>query len=588
LLPIPNERKLSDYIAKSAIIDSRALEKQIRVAILSSFTLNGIEETLRVKCFEQKVRCSTYVSRYNQYNQDILDPNSDLYKFLPDISLLIIDTRSILKNLFYTPYSVSSEERQKYIDNRARELLTLVKTFTKRSNSKLIINNFNIATYSPYGICEVKVEYGLKQMIEDLNSKLNSLLRSEPAVYIYDFNAFVTKYGEGNVFDYRQFLVGDIKVALNYIPYLAEDWMAYIKPTLGLNRKCIVLDLDNTLWGGIVGEDGYEGIELGPKAPGAAFVEFQRHLLSLYQRGVVLAINSKNNPEDALKVIRNHPYMVLREENFASLRINWNDKITNMSEIAEELNIGLDSIVYFDDDPVNRELMLKVFPEILTVDLPNDPSLYAPILMSLNDFDVLKLTEEDTKRGQMYAQQRKRIELEKTSTNLDDYLSHLGIRVTVKKADEFTIPRIAQLILKTNQFNLTTRRYQEEDIMKFSKDESMLVACAQVEDKFGDNGITGAYIIKKDSPLEWTIDTFLLSCRVMGRGVEEAIMGFILNAAKKEGVVTVRGQYIPTKKNKACEQFLGNLGFKKEGQNWIYSLHDNLIKIPNYLELKID
>ena len=588
MLPIPNERKLSDYIAKSAIIDSSTLEKQIRVAILSSFTLNGIEETLRVKCFEQKVRCSTYVSRYNQYNQDILDPNSDLYKFLPDISLLMIDSRSILKNLFYTPYSVSSEERQKYIDNRVRELLTLVKTFTKRSNSKLIINNFNIPTYSPYGICEVKVEYGLKQMIGDLNSKLNSLLRSEPAVYIYDFNAFVTKYGEGNVFDYRQFLVGDIKVALNYIPYLAEDWMAYIKPTLGLNRKCIVLDLDNTLWGGIVGEDGYEGIQLGPKAAGAAFVEFQRHLLSLYQRGVVLAINSKNNPEDALKVIRNHPYMVLREENFASLRINWNDKISNMREIAEELNIGLDSIVYFDDDPVNRELMLKVFPEILTVDLPNDPSLYAPILMSLNDFDVLKLTEEDTKRGQMYAQQRKRIELEKTSANLDDYLSQLGIRVIVKKADEFTIPRIAQLILKTNQFNLTTRRYQEEDIMKFSKEENMLVACAQVEDKFGDNGITGAYIIKKDSPLEWTIDTFLLSCRVMGRGVEEAIMGFILNAAKKEGVVTVNGQYIPTKKNKACEQFLGNLGFKKEGQNWIYSLHDNLIKIPSYLELKIE
>lgn len=586
MLPIPNERKLSDYISKSAIIDNSTLEKQIRVAILSSFTLNGIEETLRVKCFELKVRCSTYVSRYNQYNQDILDPKSDLYKFLPDISLLMIDTRSILKNLFYTPYSVSSEERQKYIDNRARELLTLVKTFTKRSNSKLIINNFNIPTYSPYGICEVKVEYGLKQMIEDLNSKLKSLLRSEPTVYIYDFNAFVTKYGEGNVFDYRQFLVGDIKVALNYLPYLAEDWMAYIKPTLGLNRKCIVLDLDNTLWGGIVGEDGYEGIELGPKAPGAAFVEFQRHLLSLYQRGVVLAINSKNNPEDALEVIRKHPYMVLREENFASLRINWNDKITNMREIAEELNIGLDSIVYFDDDPVNRELMLKIFPEILTVDLPNDPSLYAPILMSLNDFDVLKLTEEDTKRGQMYAQQRKRIELEKTSTNLDDYLSQLGIRVTVKKADEFTIPRIAQLVLKTNQFNLTTRRYQEEDIMKFSKEESMLVACAQVEDKFGDNGITGAYIIKKDSPLEWTIDTFLLSCRVMGRGVEEAIMGFILKAAKKEGVITVKGQYIPTKKNKACEQFLGNLGFKKEGQNWIYSLHDNLIKIPSYMELK--
>ncbi|HET7391946.1 MAG TPA: HAD-IIIC family phosphatase, partial [Nitrososphaeraceae archaeon] len=405
---------------------------------------------------------------------------------------------------------------------------------------------------------------------------------------IYDFNAFVTKYGEINVFDYRQFFFGDIKVALDYIPYLAEDLMGYIKALLGINRKCIALDLDNTLWGGVLGEVGFEGIDLGPSAPGSGFVEFQRLLLSLNQRGVILAINSRNNAEDALNVIRDHPYMVLREENFASLKINWNDKISNMKEIAEELNIGLDSISYIDDDPINRELMSKALPEVLTVDLPQDSSLYTRTLMGLSDFNLLTITSEDIKRGQMYVQQRKRIELGKTlASDLEGYLSQLGIRIKIKKADQFTIPRIAQLILKTNQFNLTTFRYQEEDVRRFSQDKNILIGCAQTEDKFGDNGITGAFIVRKNGPSEWTIDTFLLSCRVIGRGVEDAIMGFILNEAKGEGVTKIKCQYIPTKKNKPCEEFLPNCGFKREGEYWIW-LPDIPAKIPRHLDLLVE
>jgi FkbH-like protein len=582
------EPKLSHYIIKSKSIDNSKLEKKIRVALLSSFTINGLEETFRVKCAENRLACTTYVSGYNQYNQDILNTGSDLYKFSPDITFLILDTRSILKDLFYSPYSVSAADRREFIDKRSSELIDLAKTFTKRLNAKLVITNFSIPTYSPYGICETKTEYGLQYMIENLNDRLNGALLAEPSVYIYDFNAFVAKYGENNVFDYRQFFFGDIKVALDYIPYLAEDLMGYIKALLGINRKCIALDLDNTLWGGVLGEVGFEGIDLGPSAPGSGFVEFQRLLLSLNQRGVILAINSRNNAEDALNVVRDHPYMVLREENFASLKINWNDKISNMKEIAEELNIGLDSISYIDDDPINRELMSKALPEVLTVDLPQDSSLYTRTLMGLNDFNLLTITSEDIKRGQMYVQQRKRIELERTlASDLEDYLSQLGIRIKIKKADQFTIPRIAQLILKTNQFNLTTFRYQEEDVRRFSQDKNILIGCAQTEDKFGDNGITGAFIVRKNGPSEWTIDTFLLSCRVIGRGVEDAIMSFILNEAKGEGVTKIRCQYIPTKKNKPCEEFLPNCGFKREGEYWVWS-PDIPTKIPRHLDLLVE
>ena len=576
---------LSYYIAKARNIDSKSFERKLNVAILGSFTLNGLEEIIRVKCAQKQIHCSTYVSGYNQYNQEILNASSKLYEFKPDVTFLILDTRTVLGNLFYSPYSASIAERRKFIENKSEELFTLVKAFN-RSNSKLIITNFCVPTYSPYGICETKEEYGLQEMVRDLNNKLIQNTAEEPSVYVYDFNSFITKHGESNVFLARQFLLGDIKIDLDYLSRLAEDFMGYIKPILGINLKCMVFDLDNTLWGGVVGEDGFDGIKLGTTPPGNAFVEFQRYVLALHQRGVILAINSKNNPDDALKVIREHPNMILHEENFACLKINWNDKVSNMKEIAEELNIGLDSLAFFDDDPVNREYVKMSLPEITVVELPKDPSAYATILQNMNDFNVLKITEEDSKRGEMYLQQRKRKDLEKTASNLEDFLKQLDIKITIKKSNTFTIPRISQLTLKTNQFNLTTRRYQEEDIRKFSQDKNMLIGCAQVEDKFGDNGITGAFIVKKNDT-EWTIDTFLLSCRVMGRDVEKAIMGYIINEAKKEKITKVVAEFISTKKNKPSEDFLASCGFQKEGENWFYFI-DDTFKIPHHLTVNVE
>ena len=582
------EPNLSYFIAKARSIDGRSFQKKIRVAILSSFTINGLEEALRVKCAESDITCATYLCGYGQYNQDILDQSSKLYEFSPDITFMIIDTRSVLSTLFYTPYTIPANDRRTYIDKRVADFVNLVKTFKNRTSSKLVLTNCSIPTYSPYGICEVRTEYGLKEMVYDFNARLSDAFRSDPQVFLFDFNSFVAKYGEINVLDYRQFLVGDIKVSLSYIPHLAEELMGYIKANLGVNRKCIVLDLDNTLWGGIIGEDGFDRIDLSLKPPGMAFMEFQRVLLALYQRGVILAINSRNNEDEALRAIRDHPFMVLREEHFATMKINWSDKISNMKEISQELNIGLDSIVYFDDDPINRELMSKAIPQIKTIDLPDDPSLYASTLMQINDFNTLVMTNEDRNRGEMYREEHKRTELKRSSSNLEDFLKQLEIRVTMKKANNFTIPRIAQLTLKTNQFNLTTRRYQEEDVETLAQDYTKLIGCAQTQDKFGDNGITGVYIVNKNHvDKEWFIDTFLLSCRVMGRGIEDAMMGYILSKAKEEGVIKVKAEFIPTKKNKPCEQLLPNFGFKKEGEQWVYT-YNVPIKQTNHVELNED
>ena len=287
-----------------------------------------------------------------------------------------------------------------------------------------------------------------------------------------------------------------------------------------------------------------------------------------------------------MNVIKEHPNMILREKNFASIKINWNDKAENLKQIANEINIGLNSIVFFDDDKLNQERIKHEFPEVLTVELSSDPSYFSAILKDLNDFNVLQRTEDDVKRGEMYAQQRERKEFQKSISNLDDFLEQLDIQVKMKKTSEFLIPRISQLTLKTNQFNLTTKRYQEEEIRNFANNDKFIVGCAQVLDKFGDNGITGVYIINTEDKV-WYIDTFLLSCRIMGRGVENGILSQILIDAKNNGIEEIRANFIPTKKNKPAENFLSDFGFEKNDDYWIYKLN-NEIKLPKHLKVEIE
>ena len=583
---MPKENSLSYYMNKSKEI-TKELDKKIRIGLLSSFTINGLKEILQVKSAERDISCMIYEAPYNQYSQEILNQNSNLYKFLPEITFLIIDTRSIFGEIFRFPYSISSSEREKFVEEKFDEIKNLIDKFVEKTNSKLVITKLNVPSFSPNGIFESKIEYGFHNMVEDFNQKIMKNYLNSENVFVYDFDKFVAKNGEDNVFDYSQFFFGDLKISIEYLPVLGQDLMKYLIGYLGITKKCIVLDLDNTLWGGIVGEDGFNGIKLGPEPPGNAFMEFQRVLLSLHQRGIILAINSKNNFEDAIKVIKEHPYMVLKEEHFASMRINWKDKVTNMKELVKEINIGLDSLVFIDDDPVNREFVKSVFPEILVVDLSNDPSTHAFKIENIIDFSVLKITDEDRNRGKMYLKQKKINELEESASDLQTFLSQLDLKIFIKDVNEFSLPRVSQLILKTNQFNLTTKRYQELDVEKMIQDPNFIVGCAQVEDKFGDNGITGVFIIKKENEKEWRIDTFLMSCRIMGRDVEKGIMAYIVNKAKENKIEKIKADFLPTQKNKPIENFLPDCEFKKDGDSWTYTIKSE-VKFPEYLSVKVE
>ena len=580
------EKTLSDYLKLSKNIDDLNFDKKLKVAILSSFTLNGLNETLHVKCSQLGIRYQSYVAGYNQYNQELLEPDSGYYRFSPDITFLILDIRNFLGENFYNSSTLSPQDRKLLVKEKSKELENIITLFENNLDSKLVITNFNIPFYTPNGILESKSEFGFHEMIEEINNSLRNLSKTHKSVYMYDFTKFVSKFGEKNIFDYRQFHLGDIQISFKFIPSLANDLMSYLKPISGINKKCIVLDLDNTLWGGIVGEDGFDGIELGHTSTGKAFVEFQKELLSLWNQGIILAINSKNNFDDAIQVIRKHPNMILRENNFANIQINWNDKAENLKNIADEINIGLNSIVFCDDDKLNQERIKQEFPEVLTLELPSDPSQFVPILKDINDFNVLQRTDEDKQRGLIYSQQRERQNLQRSISNLDDFLKELDITVKLKKSNEFLIPRISQLTLKTNQFNLTTRRYQEEQIRSITNNANFSVGCAQVLDKFGDNGITGVYIIKKHETF-WFIDTFLLSCRIMGRGIENAILSQILKDAKANGVEIIKAKFIPTQKNKPAETFLSDYGFIKQDEFWVYKL-DNDIKSPHHLKVEVE
>jgi FkbH-like protein len=316
-------------------------------------------------------------------------------------------------------------------------------------------------------------------------------------------------------------------------------------------------------------------------------VDFQRALLGLTRRGILLAVCSKNNPEDALPVIRTHPHMVLREEQFAAMRINWSNKADNIREIAQELNIGLDSLVFIDDNPNERELIKQVLPEVMTVDLPKDPSLYRRMLEDMTDFDLLALTKEDETRVAQYQANAKRQAAKNTAASLDEYLHSLEIRVAIDLASRDALNRVVQLFNKTNQFNLTTKRYQAEDVIRFMESDEYRLYDLHVTDRFSDHGLVGIAVIRKQRE-EWHIDSLLMSCRVMGLGVETAFLERICSDAVRERAVRLIGEYVQTKKNQPVKEFYAQHGFsllKDEGgrQEWTLLVAATPIKKPLWI-----
>ena len=361
----------------------------------------------------------------------------------------------------------------------------------------------------------------------------------------------------------------------------------------GRVRKCLVLDLDNTLWGGILGEDGVQGITLGAEGLGLAFAEFQGELLNLRRKGVLLAIASKNDAGEALEALRTHPAMRLREEHFASFRINWDDKAANLRAIANELDIGLDSLVFIDDNPAERALVRARLPEVLVPEWPSDPAEYRMALLELaaTHFYRMRITEEDSMRGDSYRLQAERRKLALESASIEDYYRSLGMSARIGFADGITVPRIAQLVQKTNQFNLTTRRYTEAEVACFASARDTMVLWMELDDRFGPNGLVGVMILRQQDSSTWRIDTLLLSCRVIGRTAENAFLAQACKLLRERGGTWLIGEYRPSLRNAVAAELYAKLGFQPAGQSnesafWELDLSGSGIRAPAWIEVQ--
>jgi FkbH-like protein len=565
-------------------------EKRIKIALLSSFTIDPLGIYIDIKSRIAHLHPEIYIAPFNQYQQEIFDENSGLYAFKPEIILLAVQADVLLNENFMSEF-VKSSDLEQHQTEIIKLFQTIVPMLTQRTDALVLVNNFIVPSFTPYGILDNKADIGFRSFFRGLNQRLTELYKESHQVYVVDLEAAAGKHGKSLCQDPKLYYRGSFLFSESFLPFIADEYMGYIKALKNLTRKCIVLDLDNVLWGGIIGEDGINGIKLGIDSPGNAYKDFQRFLRSYYNRGILLALNSKNNFEDAMKAIREHPHMLLREKYFAAVRINWQNKVQNMIELAKEINIGLDSLVFVDDNVREREQMKLALPQVLVVDLPSSPFLYVQTLENINDFNVLALTEEDIKRGEIYHIRKKRKELQKSISSLEDFLKSLEMKITIKSADEITMPRIARMVNKTNQFNMTTRRYTDVELERMRKArEDFNIYNLQVSDRFGDEGTVGVAIVRKE-PGAWILDSFLLSCRVIGRKVETAFLAKIVEDAKEQGATALIGEYIPTQKNTPVKSFYADHGFEdlsQEGKRykWRLDLIKSTVEIPEWLDVK--
>jgi len=450
------------------------------------------------------------------------------------------------------------------IKNNQQELLDEINDFQNKFQLVFSsLKNKTVIAFTAEVLFSISFENSNREIqsaIQTYNDLLYETAKTNSHLKIIDFSDFVRSV-DIPLLDWKYYYISQslITPKLNTV---FHDWFSKKLAAIESKRKkCLVLDLDNTLWGGILGEDGIEGIEIGDTYPGLAFRDFQGAILEAANNGVILAVCSKNNEQDVMEVWEKHPNLIIRQKHISAYRINWNDKAANIQELAEELNIGLDTIVFLDDNPAERERVKQTLPVVEVPEFPDKPYLLSAFFKSVYEkyFQIYQLTFEDKSKTLQYTANAERNVFKKNFTDIDSYLESLEMELKVHFADNFTIGRIAQMTQKTNQFNLTTHRYSENELRELINKHN-LVLCLNVKDKFGDNGITVAAIVILDRG-EATIENFLLSCRILGRGIESVFLDYILNFLKQKGISKVFSKYISSKKNKQTENFYEKNGF---------------------------
>jgi len=554
-----------------------------KVAILKSYTIDIIKPILEVEAYEKQLQLNVYIGDYNNYMSEILEVESEYNVFAPDVTILALRLEELYPQIFKSFEQIEGDLNgvQEYILNYYKSLILNIK---ERNNGVVFVNNF-IVPHSNYGALITSSVNSQKNFIRGINIAFDELAKEFSDVYIIDNENVASEVGKSNIYDEKMWYVSKNPYKMRYYINLSKEYAKYVKAIRGKRKKCIVLDLDNTIWGGVIGEEGINNIKLSETYPGKCYKDFQIEIKRLKKQGILLCICSKNNLKDTEEIFLKHPDMELAFDDFILKKINWNEKSENIIEIAKELNIGLDSMVFIDDSPFECSMVAESLPDVAVIQVPNTPYEIPNLLNKYNYFDTLNITEEDKVKSEQYIGKIKADEFRSTLKNIEEFYESLQMKIEIQELNEMYISRVSQLTQKTNQFNLTTKRLTENEIADMCKKEGNKVLYISVEDKFVNHGVVGcAFLNITQDSLE--IENLMISCRVIGRNIETAFMSYIYDLARKLNVNEIIGKYISTTKNIIAKDFYIKLGFLCVGDGrFKLNINKKRILKPEYINM---
>ncbi|MCR5747655.1 MAG: HAD-IIIC family phosphatase [Lachnospiraceae bacterium] len=553
--------------------------REVCMALLGDTATQFLHVALQGYGYEAGYRTDIYESEYDVLETEILDPSSGLYDGKRDYVVIYMSSEKA-----YDAYTrLDNSEREVFADKYVSRIEGYWNTISGRMGAKIIQFDFNRIETGVGGNLGNKEKASWEYQYRKLQYLIREAAARTEGVYVLSLDDIQTRLGRDTFCDMRFYYDARMSVSTDALPEVAKAVFDIVDPLGGKVKKCLILDLDNTIWGGVIGDDGINGIELGELGKGRIYADIQRWCLELKKRGIILAVCSKNNADTAKEPFEKHPDMLLRLEDIAVFVANWNDKAQNIRYIRDVLNIGMDSMVFLDDSPFERSLVKEMLPEVTVPELPEEPAEWITYLSALDLFEspVSAVGGDRTKK---YKEEAERRSAKQHFDDVNEYLKSLQMKAVCNAFDEFHYPRIAELSQRSNQFNLRTVRYTEDQIRAFAESDKYITLYFTLNDRFGDYGLVSAVIMEKISDKEAFIDTWFMSCRVLNRGMEEFIVNSLVETAKEQGIEKITGEYIPTNKNKMVENIYSGFGFETQGDG-IFTLNTkNYTQAETFIE----
>jgi FkbH-like protein len=553
--------KPAEYLRKARQIEASWPAHTVSLAAISSFTAELLRPYLVVESDSLHCPERPWFGAFGQLEQLVLDENSPLWAQNPDVLWIAVRLEDVDRYLAFEAAGLGLAATRERLAAVRQRVVALAKAARARHRASILVSNFAVGPAQAAGLFDASDPDAYVHLLAESNRELAREIAQVVDAHVFDYAGAVSQAGAELWTDPKLWYMARSACSSQNLATLARRLARAVCAVVRPAAKCLVLDLDNTLWGGVLGDDGRHALKLGDDYPGSVFKDFQAALLGLRARGFLLAVASKNDRQTVLDMIDTHPEMLIKREHLAAIYANWDGKPGNLRAIASDLNIGLDSLVFIDDNPVERAAVRAELPMVRVLELPADPLGYLQALADMAGLDRPRLLDEDRQRAQMVEHDAVRRADEQQAGSVADFLASLNMTAQVGLCDAATIERIYQLIQKTNQFNLTTRRHKLEDIRRFADLPDHAVAWLRLADRYGDLGLVCVGILARADETTWEVDTLLMSCRVMGRQVEDAFLAFLAEIAADRGARRLRGLFLPTPKNKPVERFYQEHGF---------------------------